>query len=82
MFERRGAQFEGITVYNYGQILVADCQKDFIDVLSEDGVLQRNLLNNRKGYKIIYCTNHITLVEYGFLWVSGYEKITFFLTNE
>ncbi|XP_071121770.1 tripartite motif-containing protein 42-like [Mytilus edulis] len=78
-FERLNAKFKGITVDEYGQILVADYEKDFIDILSEDGVYQRNLLNNENGDKIIYGTNFITLDECGFLWVfdCNYEMKIF-----
>ncbi|XP_052065195.1 tripartite motif-containing protein 42-like [Mytilus californianus] len=78
-FERKGAKFRGLTVDNYGQIFVADYEKDFIDILSEGGVFQRNLLNNKNGDKIIYKTNHITLDECGFLWVfDHFKKMTIF----
>ncbi|XP_063433295.1 uncharacterized protein LOC134715179 [Mytilus trossulus] len=75
-FERVDAQFKGITVDNYGQILVADFQEDFIDILSKDGIYQRNILNNKNGDKVIYGTNHITLDEFGFLWVFDLEDWT------
>ncbi|CAG2220955.1 TRIM56 [Mytilus edulis] len=45
-FERPGASFRGINLDNYGQILVVDYQMDTIDILSEDGVFHRNLMNN------------------------------------
>ncbi|VDI01732.1 Hypothetical predicted protein [Mytilus galloprovincialis] len=74
-FERPGASFRGITLDNYGQILVVDYEKDCIDILSEDGVFHRNLVNNENGDKMIYSTTHFTLDECGFLWVFDYVKV-------
>lgn len=73
-FTRPYAAFRGITVDNYGHILVADYENDIIDILSENGVFQRNLLNIRNGDKIILRTNCITTDECGFLWVFDHDN--------
>ncbi|XP_063444578.1 E3 ubiquitin-protein ligase TRIM33-like [Mytilus trossulus] len=73
-FTRLNAGFRGITVDNYGHILVADYENDKIDILSENGVFQRNLLNNRNGDNIIRRTSRITTDECGFLWVFDYDN--------
>lgn len=66
---RPNAGFRGITVDNYGHILVADYENDYnIDILSENGVFQRNLLNNRNR------TTRITTDECGLLWVFDYDN--------
>ncbi|VDI03142.1 Hypothetical predicted protein [Mytilus galloprovincialis] len=68
-FTRPNAGFRGITVDNYGHILVADYENDYnIDILSENGVFQRNLLHNQNR------TTRITTDECGLLWVFDYDN--------
>ncbi|XP_063434514.1 uncharacterized protein LOC134715875 [Mytilus trossulus] len=82
VFQRKDAEFEAITTDNYGNILVADYRNDKIDILSEDGIFQQNLLYNTGDG--VYGTLQLDVDELGNLCVvdSGeteHEKIvTFF----
>ncbi|XP_076103695.1 E3 ubiquitin-protein ligase TRIM45-like [Mytilus galloprovincialis] len=67
-FTRSNAKFRGLTVDNYGHILVADCYNySVIDILSENGVFLRNLPFQINGN--LNETNPIAIDKCGFLWV-------------
>ncbi|CAC5407781.1 unnamed protein product [Mytilus coruscus] len=48
VFQRKDAEFEAIATDNYGNIFVADYRNDKIDILSEDGIFQRTLLDKKR----------------------------------
>ncbi|XP_076099449.1 E3 ubiquitin-protein ligase TRIM45-like [Mytilus galloprovincialis] len=69
--KRSNTQFKCIAVDNYGNIIVSDCINGSIDILSENGVFQRNLLNTRAHFI------SIVIDECGFLWAceKGYQTV-------
>ncbi|CAG2198736.1 TRIM2_3 [Mytilus edulis] len=48
VFQREDAEFDALATDNYGNILVADYRNDKIDILSEDGIFQQNLLTKKE----------------------------------
>lgn len=48
VFQRKDAEFDALATDNYGNILVGDYRNDKIDILSEDGIFQQNLLDKKR----------------------------------
>lgn len=82
VFQREDAEFEAIATDNYGNTLVADYSHDKIDILSEDGIFQQNLLCNTVDG--VYGTLQLNVDELGNLCVVDSGKteneqiVTFF----